>query len=79
MFDVGWKEENLSFLQRTLSVDYIEQNLRVASDQIQTMPVKEIASRIMSELSNQRALLALRIEELPKLLTNVSRVEGFTL
>ncbi len=79
MFDVSWREENLSFLRRTLSVDYVERNLRVASDQIQIGPAKEVASRILQELPNQRTLLALRIEELPKLLTDVSQVEGFTI
>ncbi len=79
LFDVGWREENLSFLRHTLSVDYVERNLQVASDHIQIGPAKEVASRIMRELPNQRTLLALRIEELPKLLTNVSQVEGFTI
>lgn len=79
MFDIGWKEENLSFLSRTLRVDYVERNLRAASDQIQIGPVREVASRILRELPNQKTLLALRIEELPRLLMNVSQVEGFTI
>src|SRR5207249_1237248 len=79
MFDVGWKAENLNFLSRTLSVDFVERNLRVAFDQIQLAAAKEVASHILGELPNQRTLLALRIEELPKLLTNVSQVEGFTI
>jgi hypothetical protein len=79
MYDVGWKQENLSFLSRTLSVDYIERNLRVASDQIQIEPAREAASRVLRELPNQKTLLALRIEELPRLLMNVSQVEGFTI
>ena len=79
MFDVGWREENLSFLSRTLSVAYVTERLRVASEHIQIGPAKEVASRILRDLPNQMVLLALRIEELPKLLTNVSGVEGFTI
>lgn len=79
MFDVGWKAENLSFLSRTLSVDYVERSLRTASDQIQIGPAKEVALRILNELPNQKTLLALRIEELPRLFRNVSQVEGFTI
>lgn len=78
MFDVGWKEANLSFLRRTLSVSYVERNLQKALGQIQIEPSKEIATRILSELPSQRTLLGMRIEELPRLLTDVSQVEGFT-
>lgn len=78
MFDVGWREENLNFLKRTLSVAYMEQNLRIALEKIPNDPVKEVALRILRDLPNQSALLALRIEELPKLLANTSQIEGFT-
>jgi hypothetical protein len=79
MFDVGWNEGNLNFLKRTLSVAYVEQNLRAALDKIEIGRVKEIASRIMSDFPNQTTLLSLRIEELSKLLTNTSQFEGFTI
>jgi hypothetical protein len=79
LFDVGWREENLAFLKRTLNVDYVERNLGIALDKIQTGPSREIASRIMCDLPNQKTLLALRIEELPRLLANLSQVEGFTI
>ncbi len=79
MFDVGWTEENLSFLRRTLSVGYFKEHLRNALDMLQAGPAQTIASRIMRDFRAQEALLALRIEELPKLLTNVSAVEGWSL
>jgi hypothetical protein len=78
MFGVGWREENLSFLKRTLSVDYFERRLQMALRQIQIERSKDIAMRILSDLPNQRTLLALRIEELFRLLGDVSQVEGFT-
>jgi hypothetical protein len=78
MFDIGWKENNLSFLRRILSVEYFKERLRVSLDRISTGPVKEIASGILHDLPKQETILALRIEELPQLLTNVSAIEGFT-
>lgn len=79
MFDVGWGEENLSFLKRTLSVDYFKKHLTNALDRFPVGTAKTIASRIVRDLPAQEALLALRVEELPKLLTDVSAVEGFTI
>jgi hypothetical protein len=79
MFDVGWTEGNLSFLKRTLTVDYFKKRLGLSLERIPTGPVKEIALRIVHEFPQQEVLLALRIEQLPELLTNVSAVEGFTI
>ena len=79
MFDVGWREENLSFLKATLTSDYVEEKLVVALGRIEVGATKQIASRIIHELPSRRTLLALRIEELPKLLADVSRIEGFTI
>jgi hypothetical protein len=79
MFDVGWTEENLSFLRRTLSVNYFKERLLMALGKIHTEPAKEIARRVIDDLPRQETLLALRIEELPKLLTNVSGIDGFTI
>ena len=79
LFDTGWKEENVLFLKQTLSVDYLTERLRLALEKIHNLPVGETASRIVGDIPRQGALLALRIEEVPKLLANVSAVEGFTL
>ena len=77
MFDVGWKKENLDFLKHTLSVDYLEQKLRLALNQIQLGTAQKIASGMMDDFVGQRTRLELRIEQLPNLLTDVSGVEGF--
>ena len=79
MFDVGWAEDNLSFLRRTVSVDYFKEHLRLALENIPSGPAREIASNIVDDLPRQETLLSLRIEELPRLLTNVSAIEGFTI
>jgi hypothetical protein len=79
MFDVGWIEDNLSFLRRTLSVAYFKERLENALSRIQAEPAQTIASCIVRDLPEQEALLALRIEELPRLLANVSDVGGFTI
>ncbi|HVZ18991.1 MAG TPA: hypothetical protein VG897_17880 [Terriglobales bacterium] len=78
MFDIGWKEANLSFLRQTVNVDYVKECLRLALHRIPSGSSKNTASRIVLDLPKQEALLALRIQELPKLLENVSAVEGFT-
>jgi hypothetical protein len=78
MFDVGWRKENLSFLRRTLTVEYIERNLQTALGQIQIESSKDTARRIIRELPSQRTLLGLRVEELPRLLADVSQLQDFT-
>ncbi len=79
MFDVGWAEDNLSFLRRIWSVDYFKEHLRLALESIPSGPVREIARSIVDDLPHQETILSLRIEEFPRLLTNVSAVEGFTI
>ena len=77
--DVGWKKENLDFLKATLSADYFDQKLRLALAQIKNPTVKKIALGIMDDFDGQRTRLELRIEQLPDLLTDVSRIDGFTI
>ncbi|MBI5818183.1 MAG: hypothetical protein HZA88_04285 [Verrucomicrobia bacterium] len=79
LYDVGWREENLHFLRRTLSVEYIEQRLRTAQGVITNAAAKAIASRIVGDLPTQASLLSLRIEQLPAILTNLSDTDGFTI
>ncbi len=77
MFDVGWRAENRDFLKRTLSADYFNQKLHLAFRQIRNEDVKTIASSIIRDFSDHRPRLELRIEQLPDLLMDVSRVDGF--
>jgi hypothetical protein len=77
MFDVGWREENLHFLRQTLSVEYIRQRLTAAQGMIKSAAANSIASQLLAELPVQATLLSIRIEQLPRLLTNVSDVDGF--
>jgi hypothetical protein len=78
IFDEGWREENLQFLRRTLSAEYIEQRLRAAQCMIKSAAPSSVATRILADLPGQATLLALRIEELPGFLASMSHVEGFT-
>jgi hypothetical protein len=78
MFDVGWKMENLEFLKRTLSAEYIEKKLLLAIEQIESTTARKVASGIIGDFPSQRTRLELRIEELPTLLKDVSQVDGFT-
>jgi hypothetical protein len=79
IYGAGWREENLQFLRRILSVEYIEQRLRAAQGMIKSAGPSSVATRMLADLPAQAALLALRIEQLPALLTNMSHVEGFTI
>jgi hypothetical protein len=78
LYDVGWQEQNLQFLRRTLSVEYIEQGLQRAQRVIENPAAKLIASKVLVDLQLDSTRLSLRIEELPTLLTNVSNHNGFT-
>lgn len=79
MFNVGWKPENLAFFGATLSADYFEQKLREALPQIKNPATQKVALRIIDDFPGQRSRMELRIEELPDLLTDVSRGDGFTI
>jgi hypothetical protein len=79
IYDAGWREENLQFLRRTLSVKYIEQRLRAAQGMIKSGAPNSVATRILADLPAQATLLALRIEQLPTLLTRMPNVQGFTI
>jgi hypothetical protein len=79
MFDAGWREENLHFLRQTLSVEYIKQRLRAAQRVIKSASANSVASRILADLPVRATLLALRLEQLPTILTNLSNVDGFTI
>lgn len=75
--DVGWKTENLDFIKTTLSVDYFETKLHLAYEQIQKTDAKKVAGRIRGDFAGQLTRLELRIEQLPDLLKDVSRLDGF--
>ena len=77
--DIGWKKENLDFLKAALNADYVEEKLRLALSRIENPAAKKIASGIVDDFEGQRTRLELRIEQLPYLLTDVSRVDGFTI
>jgi hypothetical protein len=77
IFDVGWKQQNLDFLKRTLNVNYFEQKLQLAFDQIKDVAAKKIAQGILDDFPGQQTRLELRIEQLPNLLMDVSGVDGF--
>jgi len=79
IYDAGWREENLQFLRRTLSVEYIEQRLRAAQGMIKSAAPNSVATRMLADLPAHATLLALRIKQLPALLTTMSNVEGFTI
>lgn len=77
IFGLGWKQANLDFFKDTLSANYFEQKLQLASSRIKNEDAKKVASRIVDDFSGQRTRLDLRIEQLLDLLTDVSGVKGF--
>jgi hypothetical protein len=77
VFSVSWKQENIVFLKNTLSANYFEQKLQLAYGQIKDVAAKKIAKGILDDFPGQRARLELRIEQLLKLLEDVSQTDGF--
>ena len=60
-----------------MSANYFEQKLQLAYGQIKDVAAKKIAQGILDDFPGQRARLELRIEQLLKLLEDVSQTDGF--
>jgi hypothetical protein len=69
----GWKEENIKFLGEVLTLDFVKDRIAKCAVRLTGEPESELAQRMEADLPAAETLLALRIEQLPRLL----RVEGF--
>ena len=71
IFDWGWREDNLTFLRRTLSVDYVIQKLDQAANALSDCPGTARARQVAGDAKTRRDVIEIRIDDL---LDNLSRV-----
>lgn len=79
IFDLGWRTDNIAFLQATLTVDYIESSLRLAAQKVKEVVESAVPQQMLNDFDAQKPLLALRLEELPRLLSTASEVQDWTI
>ena len=72
LFDWPWREDNLDFLRRTLSVDWITRKLHQAADTLSMHPEAELARRVAVDAATRKDVIQTR---LGNLLENLSRLE----
>ncbi|MDG3007176.1 hypothetical protein [Paludisphaera mucosa] len=76
--DVGWKPENVEFLSRTLTVEFVEVRVAQAVARLEGEPDGEKARRLLDDLPASRDLIASRAAELPLLLAKPARLAGWS-
>lgn len=69
VYDVGWLDENVEFLKKGLTVDFVTKAVMNAAARLTGEPEWEKAHRLENELSTCRELIELRVNELPQLLS----------
>ncbi|MBY0504607.1 MAG: hypothetical protein K2X03_11905 [Bryobacteraceae bacterium] len=72
IFDWAWREDNLAFLRRTLTVDYVIQKLHQAAEALSAEPEGPLARRVSDDAKTRRDLIELRIDDLQE---NLSRLD----
>ncbi len=73
IFDWAWREDNLAFLRRTLSVDYVLQKLDQAAGKLSDCPESTQARRVADDAKSRRDVIQIRIDDL---LDNLCRVQS---
>lgn len=68
IYDVGWRAHNIAFVQATLSVEYFRDRL-YAAVQVLAGDSSAVPQQMAADFESQQALLELRIEQLPALLS----------
>lgn len=63
--DYGWRQENASFLAKTLTLDFVEQKLKEAASQVNGEDIT-ISAKMLQDWEKRRDLAASRIAELPQ-------------
>jgi hypothetical protein len=72
IFGRGWREDNLEFLKKTLSVDYITAKLDQAARELAGFPEAALVSQVANDARGRADVIELRIDDL---LDNLARVE----
>jgi hypothetical protein len=72
IFDRPWRDDNLAFLRKTLSVDYVVQKLDQAARTLSDCPEGTLARQVADDAHGRRDVIQVRIDGL---LENLSRVQ----
>ena len=67
-YEQGWREENVKYLQTTLTTAFIEDRLHYAARTLKNVMQSPVPQLMINDFSEQETLLTLRLEELPTLL-----------
>ncbi len=78
IFDAGWMKQNVDFLTRTLTADYVEERVARAVARLKGEPEWEQARRLELDLAMTRKLLGRRVAELPVLLGRPRTIDGWS-
>jgi hypothetical protein len=78
IFDAGWMECNLDFLRTALTVAFVNDGVVRAVVRLEGEPEWERARRLEADLPACQELLALRVAELPLLLSRPSGIHGWS-
>jgi hypothetical protein len=70
LYGFAWRPDNLSFLQETLSVDYIVRKLDEAAARLSDSPEASVARRVADDSKTRRDVTEIRIDDL---LQNLAR------
>lgn len=74
----GWMPENLDFLARTLTPDFVEDRVINAVARLRGVPECEKAQRLESDLPERLELVTSRVADLPSLLGKSAEVRDWT-
>ena len=70
IFGTGWSDNNCTFLKRTLTVEFVNRQLPKAVDRLSEGSDFQQAQQIQNDLPECQELLEVRVNELPRLLSN---------
>lgn len=71
-FGWAWREDNLSFLRKTLSVNYVLEKLHQAANTLSDCPEGSVAKRVADEATTRKDTIELRISDL---VDNLARLD----
>ena len=78
IFDMSWLSENVTFLQKTLSAQFVADKLEEAVALLAGEPEHKQVKQVESDLDQYMEIIQSRVKELPSLLAD-PRLEGWTI
>lgn len=79
IYDRGWREENITFLQNTLTPNYALKRLIHATERLEGIQASHLLQTLLRDFWHNREILEQRLQQLPILLQTCSSDEGWSL